>query len=181
VLSAIGLALAPERREGLSSLVTPLDTLAADALAATMRGETDRLRGERSAHDTGLEPRWWLRSRYVGQGHELDVPVGLGDDGAAIAARFVDAHRARTGFTLERRVECISLRTALVGQPWRVQFARTAAGAGTVLAADADDGREMDRTLAGPAVVRLPDATLRIGAGWSGRSLPMGGWLLERA
>jgi N-methylhydantoinase A len=180
VLSAVGLALAPERREGLASLVTPLDALTAALLADTMRAESERLREDADAASPALEPRWWLRSRYQGQGHELDIPVQHGDDGPIVAARFVEAHRARTGFTLERPVECISMRVALVGPPWPARFARDASPSGTVLAHDADDGREMDRTITGPAIVRLPDATLRVASGWTGRSLPIGGWMVEK-
>jgi len=38
----------------------------------------------------------------------------------------------------------------------------------------------MARVLQGPAVVRLPDATMRIAPGWTARSLETGGWMLER-
>ena len=49
-----------------------------------------------------------------------------------------------------------------------------------VLADDVDDGRAMARVLQGPAVVRLPDATMRIAQGWTARSLEIGGWMLEQ-
>ncbi|MES2521995.1 MAG: hydantoinase/oxoprolinase family protein [Gemmatimonadota bacterium] len=191
VLSAVGLALAPERREGLASLVSRLDELNADALAALLEAEHARLLSGDAGDDVvapvaRLRPMWWLRSRYVGQGHELDIPVSPGDSGALLAARFVEAHRARTGFTLERGVECISLRTALVGEARAVDFARHSVPAddartGMDLADDVDDGRMMQRTLHGPAVVRLPDATLRVADGWTARALPTGGWLLEKS
>ncbi|MEP6779013.1 MAG: hypothetical protein ABJC26_03930, partial [Gemmatimonadaceae bacterium] len=48
-----------------------------------------------------------------------------------------------------------------------------------ILPNDVDDGRAMDRTIVGPFTVRLPDATMRVGEGWTARSLPMGGWLME--
>ncbi|MEO7521059.1 MAG: hydantoinase/oxoprolinase family protein [Gemmatimonas sp.] len=191
VLSAVGLALAPERREGLASLVASLETLEPQSLARLLEGEHARLRAgsiaaaqptatsQHHAPVATLEPRWWVRARYQGQGHELDVPAVPGDDGAALAARFVAAHRARTGFTLERGVECISVRTALVGTPWPVKFARHTSVAEAPLAHDADDGREMDRTVHGAAVIRLPDATLRVAKGWTGRASGIGGWLLE--
>jgi N-methylhydantoinase A len=35
-------------------------------------------------------------------------------------------------------------------------------------------------TLSGPASLALPDATLYIAPGWTARTLPIGGWLLER-
>lgn len=174
VLSAVGLAVAPERREGLRSLVARVDSLDADGLSALLHEGAARIAGDA----TGLTARWWLRTRYEGQGHELDIGVAPGDSADAIAARFIEAHAARTGFTLERAVECISVRTALVGRAWPVQFTRREPP-GTELAADADDGRRMDRTVQGPAIVRLPDATLRVAAGWRARALPVGGWMLE--
>lgn len=176
VLSAVGLALAPERREGLRSLVARVHDIESNMLASLLGAEAQRLAGPNAA---GLQPRWWLRVRYEGQGHELDVAVAPGDDAAAIAGRFVDAHRLRTGFTLERGVECISVRTALVSDSWPARFARTVTGSGTELAAGTDDGRMMQRTVVGPDIVRLPDATLRVASGWSAHALPIGGWILE--
>ena len=38
----------------------------------------------------------------------------------------------------------------------------------------------LDATVRGPATVVLPDATMRVAAGWTARALPIGGWLLER-
>jgi N-methylhydantoinase A len=118
-----------------------------------------------------------MRVRYEGQGHEIDLPVAPGDDGAAIAARFAARHQTRTGFVLPRPVEAISVRVALEGTPWPVQWHRPER-AGRV-ADEVDDGRAMTRTVRGAAVVRLPDATLRIPPGWTGRTLPQGGWMLE--
>ena len=174
VLSAVGLALAPERREGLASFVVATDDVHSARLAGLLNGEAARLRGE----DGGaLTARWWVRARFVGQGYELDVPVSPGDDGSAIASRFLDRHRTRTGFVLDRAVECISLRCALLGDAWPVRFSR-AVGSGEP-AQDVDDGTMFERTLHGPSIVRLPDATLRVMVGWTARALPMGGWMLE--
>ena len=172
VLSALGLAMAPERREALASCLVRPEALAADAVA--------RLLAEAAAplgSAAGAVPRWWMRVRYEGQGHEIDLPVAPGDDGAAIAARFAARHQARTGFVLPRPVEAISVRVALEGTPWPVQWHRPER-AGRV-ADEVDDGRAMTRTVRGAAVVRLPDATLRIPPGWTGRTLPQGGWMLE--
>lgn len=176
VLSAVGLALAPERREGLRSLVSRVDALDTATLQALLESEMARLAGSDAQR---LSPRWWLRARYEGQGHELDVTVAPGDGAVDIVLRFIEAHRARTGFTLDRAVECISVRTALVSESWAVRFTRWTAADGTELAAGTDDGRMLERTITGPFVVRLPDATLRVGEGWTARALPIGGWLLE--
>lgn len=172
VLSALGLAMAPERREALVSCLARTDALEADALARLLTAAAAGL-----GVAPGAIPRWWMRVRYEGQGHEIDLPVAPGDDGAAIARRFAERHAARTGFVLPRPVEAISVRVALEGTPWPVAWRRPER-AGT-MPAEVDDGRMMDRTVRGPAVVRLPDATMHIPAGWTGRAMPQGGWMLE--
>lgn len=179
VLSAVGLALAPERREGVGSLVSNTNALTAELLAARLTHEATMLGGA----SANQQARWWVRTRYEGQGYELDVAVAPGDDGATIASRFVERHVQRTGFSLDRAVECISVRTAVGGEPWPVKFARAARTSANPEPADAfvDDGATMTRTIAGPAVIRLSDATLHVAAGWTARALPIGGWLLESA
>jgi N-methylhydantoinase A/oxoprolinase/acetone carboxylase beta subunit len=173
VLSAVGLALAPERRERLTSCVVTADALSDEALAAVLDSAARDL-GNGSG---GLETRWWLRARYVGQGYELDVPVQPGDAVRTVVDRFVARHAQRAGFTLDRAVEFISARTTLSSTPWPVRFARPVRNG--ALPDDHDDGRAMERTLSGPAVVRLPDATLRVAPGWTARALAIGGWRLE--
>jgi N-methylhydantoinase A len=199
VLSALGLALAPDRRESVSGFIARVSTLSADALSAALLEQESRLR----AHDNAMA-RWWLRMRYEGQGHELDIPVSPGDDGRAISERFVEHHRSRTGFVLQREPECISIRTAVIGDAWPVNFERMPRDnydrssidtKPDILSKKAannpsqrepfsvthfDDGMTLDETVRGEATVRLTDATMHIGAGWIARSLPIGGWMLER-
>lgn len=174
VLSAVGLALAPERREGLASLLVACDALSRDNLGAAI----DALIASLRASDGGLlTPESWVRARYVGQGYELEIAVTANDDGASIAKRFAPTHEQRVGFVLDRAVECVSLRVSLVGERWPLQFAREQRDG--VLAADIDDGRAMDRAIIGPYTVRLPDATMHIKDGWTATALPIGGWMLE--
>jgi N-methylhydantoinase A len=175
VLSALGLALAPERRERLQSCVIDAQALTDDALRTLLEDAAYALgRGEPQ-----FTARWWLRARYVGQGYELDVPVRPGDAVSEVSARFVARHEARTGFTLERAVEFISARTTLSSDPWRMRLARPVRDG--ELPADVDDGRAMERERVGDAVVRLPDATMRVAPGWRARALPIGGWIMELA
>ena len=179
VLSAVGLALAPERREGLTSFVMATSAIDPAALSLVMERQAIRLRG---SDGSMLTARWWARTRFVGQGYELDVAIAPGDTGDMIASRFLERHQARTGFVLDRAVECISIRTALVGEPWPVRFTRAERGQSRAEpAADVDDSFALDRTLHGPTIVRLPDATLRVGNGWTARALSIGGWLMELA
>lgn len=175
VLSAVGLALAPERRERLASCVVDASTWSDNALQQLLEDEAARL-----AHgSTDLEARWWLRARYVGQGYELDVPVVPTDTVQQVVAHFIARHEQRAGFTLDRAVEFISVRTTLSSRPWPVRFVRPALAG--ELPMDLDDGRAMTRSLEGPAVVRLPDATMRIAHRWTARALDIGGWMLEVA
>lgn len=177
VLSAVGLALAPERREALVSVMQRADALSTASLAALLEQQSRALRSD-DDEETSLDVRWWLRARYEGQGYELDIPVQPGDTPTAIAERFVARHDQRAGFVLDRPVEFISARTTLSSAPWPVHFARPSREG--QLPHDMDDGRAMVRVLEGPAVVRLPDATMRIARGWTARSLDIGGWMLEQ-
>ncbi|MBC8088633.1 MAG: hydantoinase/oxoprolinase family protein [Phycisphaerae bacterium] len=174
VLSAVGLALAPERREGLVSLLIPCDELSSEQLNHAITGLITSLR---AADGNLLSPRSWVRARYVGQGYELEIAVTEQDTGTSIAERFGAAHEQRVGFVLDRRVECVSLRVSLVGEQWPANFARTPRD-GT-LAADIDDGRLMERTIVGPYTVRLPDATMHVKDRWTATALAMGGWMME--
>ena len=171
VLSAVGLALAPERRESLTSCMTTADVWSDEALwrllDTTRRAlETGNGASEASSlHAHELAVRWTLRARYVGQGYELDVSVTETDTVADVAQRFVERHVARTGFALDRVVEFISLRTTMSGTPRAIRWTRST-----------DDKQALVR---GHAVVRLADATMLVARGWTARPLDIGGWMLE--
>ncbi|HEY5491800.1 MAG TPA: hydantoinase/oxoprolinase family protein [Gemmatimonadaceae bacterium] len=171
VLSALGLAMAPERREVAASVMRRTSLLDADrigALAAALAAQVE-----------GAVRAWTARTRYVGQGYELDVSCSPGDDGAAIAARFGERHQARYGFVLDREVEVVALRHTASARAEPVSFARQGAAAwrGDELI---DDGSPCDAVVAGEAVITLPDATLYVAPEWTARALAIGGWLLER-
>ncbi|BAH38221.1 MAG TPA: hydantoinase/oxoprolinase family protein [Gemmatimonas aurantiaca] len=159
VLSAVGLALAPERRESLTSCTRALSQWSDDEMRVLLHQAARVL----AAGEMSLEARWSLRARYVGQGYELDIPVTLDDSVSQVTDRFVARHEQRTGFTLDREVECISARTTLSGVARTVRWHRT----------------QRADTVHGAAVVPLPDATLLVAAGWTARPLDIGGWMLE--
>jgi N-methylhydantoinase A len=159
VLSALGLALAAERREAMASVMRPLDALESRDLPALLESLRARA-GAVAGHDA----QWWLRVRYAGQGHELDVPVAPSEDTSTLGARFTQLHEARFGFTLERPVEVVSARCAVSGAPRRLRLI--------------GDGRAA--VVRGPATITLPDATLLVKPGWVARSLELGGWLLDQ-
>ncbi|MDQ2768419.1 MAG: hypothetical protein M3Y30_14855, partial [Gemmatimonadota bacterium] len=107
----------------------------------------------------------WLRARYVGQGHELEISFAPGEAGAELATRFAAEHEKRMGFALDAEVEVIGARFAVSG-----------AGREPMLAAP----HFVDETRRGPDVIALSDATLFVADGWTARALPIGGWLMER-
>jgi N-methylhydantoinase A len=174
VLSALGLAITSERRERMISLLARTDALDAPTLAQAL---------ERAAYGVAEGEhwdRWWVaRMRYVGQGHELDVPTQVGDDGASVARRFAALHASRNGFTLDAPAEMIGLRHVASGPSHPVQFARGGASQWNATHM-VDDGGTFDVQLRGPAVVALAGATLRIAPGWVGVPHGTGGWMLER-
>ena len=159
VLSALGLALAAERRDVMRSVMRRADQLDRPSLAAMCEELAGLVGG-------GETRRWWAHARYVGQGHELDVPVTPDDDGVAITARFSTLHSARAGFTLERPVEIVTLRHAAFGPAREARLTTTPGHAAA--------------PVRGPAVVSLSDAAMRIETGWNAAPLPMGGWMMER-
>lgn len=183
VLSALGLAVAPERRVGIVSVMRPVASLAADDWLR-LSDEASRRAAGGGSGDVAARPgaavdrRLVARLRYRGQGHELEVPVLAGDDAERVSARFAAAHDRRYGFVLDLDVEAVSLRATLSSRAPEVRLQRT--GSQPWHAREmVDHGAALDATVRGAAVITLPDATLRVAAGWSARALPMGGWLLE--
>lgn len=174
VLSALGLAITAERRERMTSVLA----LAADLDAGALARELARA-AEGVAGGPGWQRSWIARARYVGQGHELDVPVKESEDGTVLAARFAELHAQRNGFSLDAPVEVIGVRHLASGPSHPVRFTRT----GSSRWSDThrvDDGGRFEARVAGPSVIVLPGATLRIAAGWVGVPHETGGWRLER-
>ena len=173
VLSALGLAIAPERREVAVAVLASATTWTADAVRAACEGLAVRV--------AGTERRWSVRARYVGQGHELEVPVSPGEDGRAVAERFAAAHAARYGFTLPQPVECVALRH-IAGEPGTLAaFRRDPARPGVDVAAGEDAGGPGGGAVVdGPRSLALPDATLWVAHGWRATALDIGGWRLDR-
>ena len=172
VLSAVGLALAPERHERAMSVLAESTTLSAAALQVHCDALAELVRGR--------ERRWVARMRYVGQGHELDVRVTPGEDGPALAARFVELHRARYGFDLSRPTEVVGLRHTASEPGASVHFSRDPVLAPWDAALHTDGGGPASNAVVnGEASIALSDATLWVAAGWRATALDAGGWLLE--
>lgn len=177
VLSAVGLALAPVRREAIGSVMRHASTLDAATIAA-MRGALGARTGGAASDERAL----WVRARYAGQGHELEVAVLDGEDGAAVARRFHAVHASRMGFTLQKDVELVSARLTSSARGASARFARGVRPADARAfdaSAPVDDAYAIDAVVRGPATIALPDATLLVPDGWTARALEIGGWMLE--
>jgi len=172
VLSAVGLAIAPERREVAMSLLERLDTLP----VARWRAACETL----AAQVEGAERTWSLRVRYQGQGHELTIAVTPDDDPSTVIDRFTAVHRARYGFSLPQPVESVALRHVASTPGVAARFTRDPAQPPFDAGRGIDQGGPVGTTVAGPRSILLPDATAWIAEGWEATALEIGGWVLRR-
>jgi N-methylhydantoinase A len=172
VLSALGLAVAPERRTAIGSVMARLDEMDAEALAAVF----DRL-----ASRNGSAPNvaHIARMRYRGQGHGLEVAFDQGMTPSALGERFAAMHVRRYGFELPLPVEVVSARSVRSGDTRSVALSRSGKSTWSEQA-NVDDGSPLEARIQGRRVVALPDATMLVPQGWSATALPIGGWFMER-
>jgi len=193
VLSALGLAAAPERVDALASLHRPLADL--------HDGELDRAFAPLVAAATAALPEAtvtrFVDCRFRGQGYEVTVPA-LRDDPATLGAAFHAAHRTRHGHgDSEQPVELVNLR--VVGER---AVSLPAFGGGRRGGGDGEamgrrmivtrDGKRVradvwplgelpvGRQLNAPAILAGPDATGLIEPGWRGVIHASGAVILER-
>jgi len=190
VLCALGLAAAAPRRDVARTLMLAGDSLSPDRL----RQERASLLAA-AQQALGAEParaRVRHELRYRGQSFELpvqeDVQLGAGTlrglDPAALRAAFADAHEQRYGYRDDAgEVELVNMRASVWGTA--PVLAPEAGGGGQVEDADTRPivlaGETVQATvhrgepapgseLHGPALWALPEATLLIPPGWSGRT-----------
>ncbi len=177
VLSALGLAAAPEKLEFVSSL----HRLANEMEIKDLNEAFSPLEDAASEELYGAERKRFADCRYVGQGYELTVSAE--ETGSNIAEGFHHAHQARFGHKDEKRaVEIVNLRIVALrgGTPIAL-----GGNLGTESAADGAlrvewNSLEAGTTLEGPVTVDGLDSTVRIEQGWSGVVHSSGAILLER-
>lgn len=175
VLSAVGLAVARERREAMLSmmeLADEMDSGRIEEVDATLRARVNA--PPAWAHQTTV------RVRYAGQGHELDINLEERTGAGLTRMKFEATHEALFGYRLDRHVELVSARHASTGEHRDVMFARRGKAVEWDAEAPIDTGGPLGATVNGPASVALSDATLYVAPGWRATSLEIGGWMLER-
>ncbi len=190
VLSALGLVLAETGHDYSRSLVARLEDLDGARTAAILRDL--RVRGEATLRAEGVreqDMRFFASAdvRYVGQSHELTVPLAFDDraDIDELRETFGRAHEARYGHgSPGEEVELVTLRLRAQG-PALSEMARCGARGGASIdrphrawfdASGPLDARVCSRDMLsrdgqfwGPVVVVGDDATILVPADASGR------------
>ena len=193
VLSALGLAAAPERVELLASFHRLLSSVDGAALAAAFRP----LIGAASAAlpGDGAVLTRFADCRFAGQGYEVTVPAPE-DDPTVLTAAFQQAHLARFGHAnLDQPVELVNVRVvaerpvaapplgrrAGVGKP-TPHRREIVTREGNAVQAEVWPLGELPAglKLKGPAVLAGPDATGLIERGWRAIVHASGAVIVER-
>jgi N-methylhydantoinase A len=189
MLSAVGVAVAPERIELVASLPTRTKPDRHELLkhCAAL---------ERQALGTlpGGETRRYADARFIGQGYEITIPLMDGHSDR-LEADFRAAHRARFGHDGAGGVmEIVSVRVVVERAGPRMEFAHRRGGGkpapgrrrvtirGTGVEAQVWPLGELAprRRLLGPAILAGPDATALIEPGWRGVVHPSGAVVVQR-
>ena len=193
VLSALGLAAAPERVELLASCHRPLAALDRAGLTAAFRPLLAA--ASASLPVDGAVLARFADCRFAGQGYEVTVPAPR-DDPADLASTFRAAHLARFGHAdVGQAIEVVNLRVVAeravvppalgrrvgVGRP-TPQHREIVTRHGATVRADVWPLGELPRglELKGPAVLAGPDATGLIEPGWRGTVHASGAVIVER-
>ncbi|HWC74284.1 MAG TPA: hypothetical protein VG454_10150, partial [Gemmatimonadales bacterium] len=195
VLSALGLAVAPERVDLIASLHRPLSAMSAAALTAAF--EPLLCAADETLPNATMGR--FVDCRFAGQGYEITVPA-LRDDPATLGAAFQAAHRARHGHVggAGESIELVNVRVVAeraataaewpLGRPVGVGIASS--GRRMIVTRDgkrvrADiwplgELRAGRHSLSGPAILAGPDATALIEPGWRGVVHSSGAVIVER-
>jgi N-methylhydantoinase A len=197
VLSALGLAAAPPRRDAARTVML----IAGELDGPELEAAREQLLAEASGA-LGAEPRRARirhELRYRGQSFELPVDEersGAPLTGPQLRAAFAEAHEARYGYRDERaEVELVNLRASVWGPAPSLQPRGAVTGAeraeaeetqivfgGRVLAARMLRGEPAHGTvLDGPALFALPHSTLLVPPGWSAQVDEQGTIVVRRA
>ncbi|HMJ03348.1 MAG TPA: hydantoinase/oxoprolinase family protein [Conexibacter sp.] len=165
VLAALGLVVAPQRRDAQRSVLRSGRTLTAEGVARDVAELTADARAALGApRDAAVEIAVTYELRYRGQAYELAVALAPDATPQRLRAAFESAHEERYGYRdPEQEVELVTVRvSATTPAPPLPQTA------------PAGDGPAPGDVIAGPAVVPLPESTLLIPAGWHGTVLADG-------
>ena len=179
MLSALGLAAAPPRR---------------DATGSFEAAEISRLRARAHAELGGetVAERVRYALRYRGQSFELAIDAAPDAETRELRARFEDAHEREYGYREnDGEVELVTVTVSVWGAAPELAARAPSTGARRTRERLWHAGQELEATLVvgapepgeridGPAVCALPDATLLVTPGWRGNVVAGGTIELRR-
>jgi N-methylhydantoinase A len=193
VLSALGLAVAPERVDFVASLHRPLAELSTLALSAAFQP----LVSAATAALPQAPVTRFVDCRFAGQGYEITVPA-VRDDPALLDTAFRAAHRTRHGHAdADGAIELVNLRVVVerpvadnvIGQNRR-RGGEGATGRRDIMTSDGArvaatvwplGEMAVGQQLVGPAILAGRDATGLIEPGWRGVVHASGAVIVERS
>ena len=194
VLAALGLIVAPRRRDAQRTVLLSGEALSDEALRETVSELGDDARRALGEPDAGLTAVYELR--YRGQAFELAITAGVGPSPSELREAFEDEHEERYGYrdpAQELELVTVRVAAALAGaepdltaddnqsSPREAELTRQATFRGETLDVQLLRGALASGTkISGPAVVELPEATLLVPPEWSGHVDPTGTIRLER-
>lgn len=176
VLAALGLVVAPRRRDlqtsvFLSGAELSEERVRSEAAALAERALAALCPSEASGAADGPEPqvRVTYELRYAGQSFELPIAGAVGDAVTELRHRFDAEHAARYGYSdTDAELELVTIRVSAEDAAPAVAL--------TPPAGMPAPGSHID----GPAVLRLPESTVLVPAGWAGAVDATGMLVLER-
>ncbi len=189
VLAAVGLVVAPVRRDAQRTVMLHGEALSGEAVRVAAAELADRVRSELPP---GAELTAVYELRYRGQSFELPVPAGLTPTVEALRGGLHRLHDARYGFhDPEGEPELVAIRVTGRGPVPPAPPGSTGRGASrrrrTVVLDGAERGVEViggepeaDARCAGPALVELPGSTVLVPDGWQGTFDAAGTLRVER-
>jgi N-methylhydantoinase A/oxoprolinase/acetone carboxylase beta subunit len=178
VLAALGLVVAGQRRDVQRSVFLTGEQLTAERLreeVADLAGRARRALGQRDRGDR-VELTVIHDLRYAGQSFELPIAAAPEATPAQLRELFESEHERRYGYRdAEQALELVTIRVSASLPAATIELR----GDGD-RDRDDDDG-DLAGGITGPAIVRLPESTLLVTAGWKGRADETGTIHLERA
>ncbi len=168
VLAAVGLLVAPHRRDAQRSVLLAGEQLTPERVAAHTRALAARAR--RALGDDEADLKAVFELRYRGQSFELPVRGPLCPSGDELRSAFEREHLARYGHVdPQAEIELVTIRVSA-----------SVAGAELALSGAAGLDRAGAR-ITGPSSVRLPESTLLVPPHWAGYVDGTGTLHLKRA
>ena len=209
VLAALGLIVAPRRRDAQRTVLLSGDALTKETISDTVAELGDAARRALGEPDADLSAVFELR--YRGQAFELQVAAGVGPSPDELREAFEAEHEERYGYRDHaQELELVTVRVAAAiagaepdlnaaadppdpadpaapnetggeAPPAETEPKRRAIFGGEPLDLRLHRGAPPPGTrISGPAVVELPEATLLVPPDWSGEVDQTGAIILER-